>query len=349
MKHDLLIATTNEGKLKEIKTVLETLPFRLITLLDLPSPPPEPDEPGETLIENALHKAQYYGDATGMLTLSDDTGLFIDALDGWPGIQVGRVRKQDTDSFDLLLGKMKGILEEKRTAVFRCATAVYDPKTKNTFIAIGELGGRILETPVSGGENHWGYNRLFHIPELNKEYGSMTLKEKNQISHRSKALAKIKMYLQNQYGGRHIVVPLGLVIQDGKLLMNKRNDPDRPAMHDKWEFPGGGVEMGESIEENLAREIKEETGLDSAIVAPLGVNVTHEFYEKDKYRYQVYLLPYVCKVTGGALNTRDEEVLDSRWFDLDEAAATGNQLPLNQHLLQEGLSTLKHIVTDHNL
>jgi 8-oxo-dGTP diphosphatase len=163
----------------------------------------------------------------------------------------------------------------------------------------------------------------------------------------NKALVKIEYYLKKQYGARNIVVPCALVIQNGKMLMILRNDPHRPEYHRHWEFPGGGVEFREQMIPNVIRETEEETGL---IVEPVKLlqHIATESQEFPTFAYQVYLVPYVCKVVGGTVNPRDEEALDAQWFELDDVT----KYPLvgeNARLFEKLLPELKEVIKEHNL
>lgn len=339
----LLIATTNEGKIKEILHFLGDLPFEFTTLKDVGDIEP-PQEGNISLERNAMKKAQYYAERTGILSLADDTGLFVEALDGWPGVETARVLQEDTETFDLMLGKMKNVPDGKRAAAFRCVTVAYDPETECSFVGDGRIEGEIAREP-KGNEQTWGYNRIFYVPSIGKTFGEVNLEEKNEISHRAKSLTKMKYFLQNQYRGKHFVVPVGLLIKDGKLLMSLRNDPHRPEFHKKWEFPGGSVELGEQIEENLLREMKEETGYEVEIVRLLrGIFVKY----RPEYGYQVYLLPYVCRIIGGDGKCNDAEILDMKFLGLDEWPTMdliGENLVMYKKLLPE----LKEIVEKYHL
>ncbi len=163
----------------------------------------------------------------------------------------------------------------------------------------------------------------------------------------NKALVKLEYFLKKQYGARNIVVPFALVIQDGKLLMQKRNDPHRPDYHEKWEFPGGGVDFKEKMIESVIRETKEETGLE---VEPLKLlqHIGVEWQEYPTFAYQVYLVPYVCKIVGGKMDPRDQEVLELQWFHLDEVL----QFPLvgeNARMFEKLLPELKEVIQKNNL
>lgn len=144
---------------------------------------------------------------------------------------------------------------------------------------------------------------------------------------------------------KHVVVPVALIVRDGKLLMSLRNDPDRPEFHKKWEFPGGGVEVGEDVRGCLIREVREETGYAVEIIRLL--QEVFVLY-RPQYEYQVYLLPYVCAITGGDGNPDDAEVLDMKFLPLDEWLTMdliGENLAMYKKLLPE----LKGVIQEHHL
>ncbi len=343
----ILVATTNEGKLKEILEFLKTQDFNFISLNDLNKKIKKPDETGETLIENALLKAKYYGDITGYITIADDTGLFIKALDNWPGIYAGRELGNDDDKFTSLLEKMKNVTN--RSASFQCATVVYDPDRENTFISTGKLTGEISKAPSKGGENKWGYNRIFYLKEKARSFAEMTLKEKNEISHRSKALNQIKYYLSNQYGSKQFIIPISLIIKEGKVLMNRRNDPHNQDVHQKWEFPGGGVDFGENLTQSAIRETKEETGFEIKIIKQLQkIHTEENTRQNGKIYYQIHVVPYVCKIIGGKLNTSEKEVLESEWFNINDVI-NHDLMGTNKRMYTKILPELKEIIKQNNL
>jgi len=342
-KRKLLIATSNEGKLEEIKQFLDTLPFELIGLQDLKENIPEPEETELTVEGNAILKAKYYGEKTGIMSLADDGGLFVDALDGWPGVKSARIADIDENRTKTVLDKMNNI--ENRKASFIVGLALYDPDKKTVFVTEGETRGTILKEVFVGGTNNYGFNPIFFVDDMKKVYAEMSLQEKNSVSHRGKALNKIKHYLQNQYRARDIVVPISLVIKDGKILSNLRNDPHRPEYHKKWEFPGGGMEIGENMQENLIRETKEEAGYDIEIIKML--QYIHVEYQKD-YNYQVYLVPYVCKIVGGDGVYSDAEVLEMEFFELDELL-NKDLVGENKKLYTKLLPELKEVIKEYAL
>ncbi len=178
MKRQLLIATTNEGKFKEIQYGLESLPFiECISLSDIKIKIEPPEEVETSLHANAYLKAKYYAEASGLITIADDTGLFIDALDGWPGEQSARVADSDEGRIGMVLEKMKGI--KNRYAEFRLALAIYDPKNNSSYLCEAKKAGIILDAPVV---NHvvsnFGYTRIFYVEEAKKTFAEMDTKRK---------------------------------------------------------------------------------------------------------------------------------------------------------------------------
>lgn len=346
MKQKLLIATTNKGKFGEISQFFETLPFiECIGLDDLGVSIEPPEEIYETLEANAELKAKYYADASGYMTIADDGGLYVTALDEWPGIQSARVANTDEKRRQSVLEKLKGV--QDRTAQFRDVVTVYNPTTTSYFTVRGVTNGEIAQEVSDIEEGRFGYDPIFFYPPAQKCFGQMTTPEKSDCSPRGKSLQKVKYFLQNTFGSKHIVAPIGILIQDGKVLMCLRNDPHRPEFHEKWEFPGGSVEFGEETEENLTREIKEETGFDIEIVHLLR-HIGTAARDTKKYSYQVFLPAYVCRVTGGSLDPRDDEILEAAWFELDDVL-NHELLNKNDVIYQHFLPELKKVVAEHNL
>ncbi|PIR75283.1 MAG: hypothetical protein CO030_03885 [Candidatus Magasanikbacteria bacterium CG_4_9_14_0_2_um_filter_42_11] len=347
-RRKLLIATTNPGKISEITHFLKSLPFHLVLLKDLDMHIEEPKETGETLQDNAILKAMYYAEKTNMLTLADDGGLFIDALDGWPGVKSARsFHGTSVLEDDAMLKALEEVPDDNRSAEFHLVTAIYDPSEKTVFTASGIDTGEVLKKPMTTGNVKWGYNNVFYSQALGKTYGEMSIAEKNGISHRGKSLSQIKYFLQNQYGGKHFVVPIAIVVRDGKILMNKRNDPHNPQFHEVWEFPGGSVEIGESVEQNVVRECKEETGYDVEVIEQLPfVRVKTRHIEK--FSYQIYLIPVVCKITGGDGVFSDDEVLEMRWYSPEEIPSL-KLFPDDGNMVSEYLEMIKDAISRNDL
>src|SRR3989344_2992963 len=189
---ELLIATRNEGKMPEIRHALEGLAFHIVDINDVPELTGfEPEEHGATFEENAIIKAKEYGAWSGMLTLADDSGVEVDALNGEPGIKSARyVPGSDADRYRKLLEVMKDVPDEKRTARFTVVIAMYDPKNDRIQTCEGIAEGHITREPR--GERPFGYDPVFFYDEAGKTGGKMTIEEKDKYSHRGKALTKIR-------------------------------------------------------------------------------------------------------------------------------------------------------------
>ena len=216
-----------------------------------------------------------------------------------------------------MLERLRGVAAHERTARFISVLAAHDPDSRASFFSTGATSGVILEKNSDDLGDGYGYDPLFYLPEYKKTYAQMLVREKNSCSHRGKSLFSMKYILANQYGAKHIVVPIALIIRDGKVLLALRNDPHRSAFHKKWEFPGGSMDMGETIVGNLVREVKEETGYDIEILTRLSYIGINE-QQSVSNPYQVYLLPHVCTIRGGEEKLSDAEVLEIRWVSPDE-------------------------------
>ena len=195
----LVLASTNKGKILEFQELLIGLPLELASLADFPGLS-QVVEDGSTFAENAVIKASAFAKHTGELTLADDSGLEVDALNGEPGVHSARYGQpgwDDRERFQFLLEKLRGIPLEKRTARFRCAVALYNPKSGRLFQTDGTVEGIILDGPR--GVNGFGYDPVFFIPELGKTMAELTAAEKNRFSHRARAVEKMKPTLRQFY------------------------------------------------------------------------------------------------------------------------------------------------------
>lgn len=189
----LIIATRNKGKIMEIKEILSDIRFEIKSLNDIELDI-DVEETGKTFTENAILKAKTIGEKTGLLTLSDDSGLEVDALGGRPGIMSARYCEgTDADRIVKLLKELMGIPKEKRTARFRVVVAIYNPTTKNIQTFEGVSEGYITEKPI--GTNGFGYDPIFYNLNLGKTNAQASFEEKNRVSHRARALDKVKEYL----------------------------------------------------------------------------------------------------------------------------------------------------------
>lgn len=192
----LLIATTNKGKLAELLDLLKGTSFEIMTPRDL-GLTLEVEESGQTYAENAGLKAVAFCQATGLVTLADDTGLEVDALNGRPGVYSARYvatpGATDADRRAKLLGELRG-LPRPWTAHFHCTVAVAAPGVAPKYFE-GNVYGEIV--PQESGDFGFGYDRLFHIPSMGKTLAACTMTEKNELSHRALAVKQALPYLNS--------------------------------------------------------------------------------------------------------------------------------------------------------
>jgi XTP/dITP diphosphohydrolase len=191
----LLIATSNPGKIREYRLLLDGLGYQITTLTE--------EEIAKTVIEsgnsyeqNARLKAITYAKLSQLITLADDSGLEVDALDGEPGVKSARFAGKaatDTEKVRLLLAKLDGVPWEKRTARFKCVIAIARPEGYAE-LYYGECQGMIAFE--AKGENGFGYDPIFFLPETGKTMAELHLEMKNQISHRARASQKARQVLQ---------------------------------------------------------------------------------------------------------------------------------------------------------
>lgn len=190
----LVLATHNRDKFKEMKQALDGLGWDIQAAFDFPGVP-EVVEDGTTLEENSLKKAKEISDFTGLATLSDDTGLFIDALNGQPGIYAARFAGEKctySDNVHKVMRLMEKVPLSARRAVFRTVITVYDP-VRGARQVLGEVEGKITESVQGAGG--FGYDPIFMPEGFSKVFALMTLEEKNQVSHRGRALQKARQLL----------------------------------------------------------------------------------------------------------------------------------------------------------
>ena len=197
----LVIATRNPDKLSEIREILADTGIDIVSVSDFEGVP-EVEETGATLEENALLKARAVHRATGLPALADDTGLEVDALGGRPGVYSSRYAGENAtyaDNVRKLLQELEGVPAEQRTARFRCVAAFVTDHHEETSEGICE--GVIIQEPR--GEKGFGYDPVFYLPEFGKTYAEMTPEEKNRVSHRAKALNRMKEKLERFFGEGH--------------------------------------------------------------------------------------------------------------------------------------------------
>jgi XTP/dITP diphosphohydrolase len=185
LQSSLLIATTSPHKLEEYRALLAGIPFQLRSLRDV-GIDEDVEETGTTFEANASLKAERYRDLSGLLTLADDSGIEVDALGGQPGIHSRRWAGDvnDTERNRLLLAKLQGFPEQKRTARYRCVIAIAAPG-RQTQLVSGICEGVIAPEPCGSGG--FGYDPLFYVPELGQTLGQAPPEVKNSLSHRGRA------------------------------------------------------------------------------------------------------------------------------------------------------------------
>lgn len=197
----ILIATTNAGKIREIVDALDGVPATMVTLADLPSPPPEPDETGTTFAENAAIKARAYAYATGLPTVAEDSGLVIDALGGRPGIHSARYPGVSYAE------KFRNLYEELAphprpwTARFVCSVAFVAPDSRTApdtapvaFACEGSVEGEIAANPR--GIHGFGYDPIFFHPPFGVTLGEVETARKRIVSHRGAAFRQFRDWLE---------------------------------------------------------------------------------------------------------------------------------------------------------
>jgi XTP/dITP diphosphohydrolase len=191
---ELLIASQNPGKLREMTQLVQGLPFRVLSPGDL-GILTAPEETGKTFLENATLKALEYARRSGHLTVADDSGLSVDALDGGPGLYSSRFGGEGASDLDrnrLLLERLLGVPGERRGARFTSALAVVrDGKV------LFQVQESVLGVIAEGmrGTNGFGYDPLFFYPPLGKTFGELLREEKDGVSHRGKAFARLREFL----------------------------------------------------------------------------------------------------------------------------------------------------------
>lgn len=191
----LLLATSNPGKTKEYRLLLNGLGYQVTTLADQ-GITQVVNESYNTYEQNARLKAVTYASLSDLVTLADDSGLEVDALSGEPGIRSARfggTAATDEDRVRLLLAKLEGIPWERRTARFKCVIAIVTPKG-HCELCSGECSGVIAFEPK--GHHGFGYDPIFFLPEKGKTMAELPLEVKNQISHRARASQKARQVLQ---------------------------------------------------------------------------------------------------------------------------------------------------------
>ena len=192
----VIAATHNKNKLRELKEILEPLGYEIISAEEA-GYFDEPEETGTTFMENSLIKARAIYAACHKAAIADDSGLVVDALGGEPGVYSARYGglEKNEDRIALVLKKLEGVHAGKRTARFMCAIAFVDEEG-NEVLAEGSVEGYITHTPC--GSNGFGYDPIFYVLQLGKTFAHATSEEKNSISHRGQALRELSEKLKGK-------------------------------------------------------------------------------------------------------------------------------------------------------
>ena len=200
----LLLASANQGKLRELRTILEGLPVELVGLAEAGlGAPPEVEETGDTFLANALIKARAYADWSGMAAVADDSGLEVDALGGAPGVRSARYAgpgTSDQANLDKLLTALAGVPPERRTARFRCAAVLVDPQG-GAWHAEAAWEGRILDAPRGSGG--FGYDPVFLPDGWDQTSAEVDQATKDAASHRGKAFRALRPAIE-EWGRRQV-------------------------------------------------------------------------------------------------------------------------------------------------
>lgn len=194
---ELLIATKNNGKIREIQELLANIPVKIRTLNEFEEII-EPEETGATFAENAILKANYYAQRTGILALADDSGLKVAALNGAPGVFSARYAGKnatDAERIKKLLLEMNQVSGENRDGQFVCAMAIVDKNGASKCLVEGVCEGRIAFSPA--GKNGFGYDPVFIPKGFSETFGEISKEIKQKISHRALASLKIVGFLRD--------------------------------------------------------------------------------------------------------------------------------------------------------
>lgn len=199
----IILATQNQGKVRELRELLVDEDIEVLSLLDFPDFE-DVEETGVTFAENAALKARVAAQRTGLIALADDSGLEVDVLEGAPGVYSARYAgepKDDERNIDKLLSSLETVPEDKKTARFRCALVMATPFGEE-YLTEGAVEGRILTE--RRGSDGFGYDPVFYLPEFSRTMAELTLSEKNTISHRAQAFRKGIPILQAIKGNQKV-------------------------------------------------------------------------------------------------------------------------------------------------
>jgi XTP/dITP diphosphohydrolase len=190
----LLLGTNNLNKIKQFRKIFENLgsDIELVTLREL-NISDDVEEDNDSLLDNAKKKARHYGTVSGILSLADDTGFFVDALNGEPGVHAKRWHQgTEEDRYMKILELTKNVPDKKRTCRYTGVLAIYNPISSTFWTYQNNLEGKIAKKPHA--KNGFGYDPIVILTEINKYYSELPSKERNRFSHRGKGIAEfVKM------------------------------------------------------------------------------------------------------------------------------------------------------------
>ncbi|WP_062264502.1 XTP/dITP diphosphatase [Endozoicomonas arenosclerae] len=198
MKQKVVLASGNQGKLRELQQMLSGLDFEVLPQSEFNVDSVE--ETGLTFVENALIKARHAAETSGLAAIADDSGIEVDALNGQPGIYSARFAGKDAtdqENNQKLLKRLEGLPREQRTARFHSVLVfMRHAEDPTPLICHGSWEGYILETPA--GEQGFGYDPLFFVPDQNCAAAELSREQKNRVSHRAKAMAQLLEQLKQR-------------------------------------------------------------------------------------------------------------------------------------------------------
>lgn len=337
----VLIATTNLGKFAEFFAEFEDLNFKFFNLRDLKLDKIKVDEPFATTQENALHKARFFAQKSGLPTIAEDTAFGVDYLNGEPGVTAKRFGATAQERNQKILKALKGVPKNKRGALFQTTAVFYDPKKDFTAIFKGLVKGQITAKITGEHQEGMGYDAIFYYPPLKKTFAQLPMLEKNRVSQRGQAVNQLKYFLSRHYRLVQLMVSGALVVKDRRMLLTMRRD-HRPIFDKKWEFPGGVVDGFESTVDCLKREVEEETGYKVEPLEQLkGIYGATKGEKQGNYR--VFVVVYVAKIKSGRFQTADAETRGHGWFTIKQALKK-DLLPLNKKCLRDNLTMLKKYI-----
>ncbi len=194
MSKQIVLATRNKGKVRELQALMKDFGIDVLSVSDIPGVP-DVEEDGVSFFENSMKKAREIAMFTGKMALADDSGLVVDALDGAPGVYSARYAGEeatDEENYLKLLDEMRDVPDKDRTARFQCVMVLYHPSGQ-WISSEGSCEGVIGREPV--GSQGFGYDPVFFVPGLGRSMAELTSEEKNAISHRGNALKRLKEML----------------------------------------------------------------------------------------------------------------------------------------------------------